>query len=520
MNSMNYIIIYRYYFLLNLLCFPLITFDISPFCCCCNQSGSYQETRYTITHSEKIIHTSTTTGDNENIDYTNFKQIYNFKNGNKYIDDKCNFYYNKLLEKYLAGRKVDSIIAEPIESLGKCFKVKINNSDVVYVKKDKKENKFYIDLLKELDYCELEYIYEGDYILTKEVQNDIDFGLYLNNKTIKKVYNTFSKTTNLLPYFTIAAFLRLQDCGIKLNNSQFKKINNDQYIVKALDIDIYDDSQYYKTDVSVQPEDIKSYNDFYIVLNGGFRSFGKIKRNFLELYEYNNEPLKEFYYFIVYGNYTELNEMFSDLPENKIDKLNKEQKNAFSALNKIFFMYNLVDYLKYKNFINDEVDYISYDNLQSIFRDKFKNDIKAFIIDYLLFFNGNEKFTEEDFDENDFTLLSIEKQNDIYETAYLFIAKLFEMSEKSFDIFFKFEKLWNCFADYIKEINEEQKKEIILKFKQMLDFLIKNNNSSDQNIKSSIKKIKTHICKVKNANLFEFIFTNDEIISKLNQLGI
>ena len=473
-------------------------------CCCfgCCQDGNKQ----TSSKESSII--------------TNPKIIFNFKTKNKDLPDEYNRYYNILINKYLKNRTPDSIIAEPIESLGKCFKVTINGNDVVYVKKDKKENKFYIDLLKELYYCELEYIYEGDYILTKEVQNDIDFRFYLNNKTIENVYDIFSKTTNLLPYFTIAAFLRLQDCGIKLNNSQFKKINNNQYIVKALDIDIYDDSQYYKTDVSVQPEDIKSYDDFYIVLNGGFRSFGKIKRNFLELYEYNNEPLKEFYYFIIYGNYTELNEMFSDLPENKIDKLNKEQKNAFYALNKIFFMYNLVDYLKYKNFINDEVDYISYDNLLSIVIDKFNSNIKEFIIDYLSFFAGDDKFTEGDFDEDDFNLLSIEKQNDIYETAYLFIAKLFEMSEKSFDIFFKFEKLWNCFADYIKEINEEQKKEIILKFKQMLDFLIKNNNSSDQNIKSSIEKIKAHIYKVKNANLFDFIFTNYEIISKLNQLSI
>ena len=91
---------------------------------------------------------------------------------------------------------------------------------------------------------------------------------------------------------------------------------------------------------------------------------------------------------------------------------------------------------------------------------------------------------------------------------------------KSFDIFFEFEKLWNCFVDYLHAITEEEKEEIILKFKQMLDFLIKNNNSSDQNIKSSIEKIKAHIYKVKNANLFDFIFTNDEIISKLNQLSI
>ena len=153
---MNYITIYLYLFLLNLLCFPIITFDISPFCCCCNQPGSYQEIKYTIKKTKKSIHTSTTTGDNENIDYTNFKQIHNFKDDCKYIRDKSNFYYNKLLEKYLAGRKVDSIETTLIEdSVHCCVKVKINNSDVVYIKEDKKINKLYIDILKYLDYCEL-----------------------------------------------------------------------------------------------------------------------------------------------------------------------------------------------------------------------------------------------------------------------------------------------------------------------------------------------------------------------------
>ena len=253
-----------------------------------------------------------------------------------------------------------------------------------------------------------------------------------------------------------------------------------------------------------------------------FITFGKIKRNFLKLYEYDNEPLKEFYYFIVFENYTDLNEMFSSRPENRINKFTKQQQNTFCVLSKIFFMSNLVDYLKSRNFINEEVNYISYDNLQSIVRDKFKSDIKAFIIGYFHFFDEDEdyKFTEDNFDEDDFKLLSIKKQANIYETAYLFIEKLFEMSEKSFSIFFEFEKLWNCFVDYLNFITEEQQEEIILKFKQMLDFLIKNNNSSDQNIKSSIEKIKTHICKVKNANLFDFIFNNGEIISKLNQLGI
>ena len=453
---------------------------------------------------------------------TNPKIIFDFKTKNKDLPDEYNINYNILINKYLKNRTPDSIIAEPIESLGKCFKVIINSNDVVYVKKDKKENKFYIDLLKELGYCELEYIYEGDYILTKEVQNDIDFEFHLNNKTIEYVYNIFSKTQNLLPYFTIAAFLRLQDCGIKLNNSQFKKINNDQYIVKALDIDIYDDSQYDKTDVSVQPKNIESYKDFYIVLNGGFRTFGRIKRNFLELYDSDNEPLKKFYYFIVYENYTQLNEMFSAYPENRINKLTRDQKNAFLALNKIFSMHNLVDYLKSRNLINNKVNYISYDNLLSIFIDIFKRDFKVFIINYIHFFDGDEnyKFTEDAFEEDDFKLLSIEKQADIYETAYLFIEKLFIMSEKSFNIFFDFEKLWNCFVDYIKFITEEQQEEIILKFGQMLDFLIKNKNSSDQNIKSSIEKIKTHICKVKYANLFNFIFNNGDINTKLENLGI
>ena len=67
---------------------------------------------------------------------TNHKIIFDFKTKNKYLPNEYNIYYNILINKYLKNKLPDSIYAEPIESLGKCFKITINGNDVVYVQKE------------------------------------------------------------------------------------------------------------------------------------------------------------------------------------------------------------------------------------------------------------------------------------------------------------------------------------------------------------------------------------------------
>ena len=509
MISMNYITIYVYYFLLNLLFFPLITFDISPFCCCCNQSGSYKETRYTnITH-----------GDNENIDYTNFKQIYNFKNVNKYVDDESNFYYNKLLEKYLAGRKVDSIETTLIKnSANCCVEVKINNSDVVYIKKDKKINELYIDILKHLDYCELDYIYESDYILTKKVQNDINFVFEDNQNTIDTIYNVFNNTENLLPYFTIAAFLQFQDCGIKLNNSQFKINEDGKYIVKALDINVYDYEK--RIDNLFKNILIKSYYDFYIVLNGGFYMFTGIKELFTELMKHDNSYLKKFYYFL----HKRPEELIGSLPSyctNELKDLIKgKELTCIRVLTPFFLIDNFMAYLKDKKFINDDSSEIKYTDLIEILTNKYKGNFKDFFKDYNIFLIKRNYISEDYFDnyeDDELELLNAKKGSDICETHYNVLEKLFEKTENCFNLLYQFEKLYNFFGDVIQKITPEDEKELINKFALMLDFLIDNRNNPKYD-KTCYQKIINYIKKIKGNGLFKFLFNNTNIETKLKLL--
>ena len=500
---MNYITIYLYLFLLNLLCFPIITFDISPFCCCCNQPGSYKETRYTITHSEKIIHTSTTTGDNENIDYTNFKQIHNFKDDCKYIRDKSNFYYNKLLEKYLAGRKVDSIETTLMkDSVHCCVKVKINNSDVVYIKEDKKINELYIDILKHLDYCELDYLYEGDYILTREVQHNINFDLKYNQSTIDTIYNVYHNTENLLPYFTIGAFLRLKGCGINLNDNQFKINENGKYTVKALDVN----SCEYNFDLKW----LKSYDDFYWSLNSGFRAFSDIKGLFIELKQYEVSDLKKFYYSL--HAYPEvLVRFFSEESNNEIEKFTSEEEDVFFYLHSLCSWDELKKYLESKGFIDNECKYIiKYTQLLEIFKDKYKNNFKEFLIDYLKYIKDN--FGEYHvFNDEELIAINATRGTDIYETCYNVMLKLFEKTDKCFKLLHNFEKLWNIFGDLmIEEINKgsytKTIEEIKIKFKQMQKFLSDNKDNPKYD-KNTFKKIEKDIEVVRESGLFNFLFS-------------
>ena len=171
--------------------------------------------------------------------------IFDYSLGDKSFPKEYNEKYDKIFKKYLETKGLDKINTvttyKGIKSQNHCRKITINDNKVVFIKQDKCDNSFYIDLLKYLDYCDLEYIYQDGVILTEEVKNDYEIELKENfdKEYFDKRIDILEKTENLLPYFTILSFLNFWDCGtLKLNNHIFKKQNNDKYLIKALDIDV------------------------------------------------------------------------------------------------------------------------------------------------------------------------------------------------------------------------------------------------------------------------------------------
>ena len=69
----------------------------------------------------------------------------------------------------------------------------------------------------------------------------------------------------------------------------------------------------------------------------------------------------------------------------------------------------------------------------------------------------------------------------------------------------------------MKEITEEQKKEIKEKFDKMLDFLI-NNKDDNKYEKDQFDNVVNNIKKIQKSTLFRFIFDDENINGKISKL--
>ena len=231
--------------------FFLLNFNIFPkntCCCCCKDKDEMPED---IKKWSKEIKKKANEI-NKKVKEENEKHphIFDYSLKDKSFPKGYNEKYDNILKKYLETKGLDKTIKttryEGVKSQNHVRKItienkNINNNKVIFIKHDKHDNSFYIDLLKYLGYCDLEYLYQDGVILTEEVKNDYEIELKENfdREYFNKSKNILEKTENLLSYFTILSFLNFWDCGtLKLNNHIFKKQSNGKYLIKALDIDV------------------------------------------------------------------------------------------------------------------------------------------------------------------------------------------------------------------------------------------------------------------------------------------
>lgn len=324
------------------------THSIIGCCCCCrnNQTQNYSE-QHTINNqktsnkikvllSEDPLETITIIGEVNKIKSPKSKIFINSlsQESQKNIldsteDDIEN--YIILLEKYRGGKDINNIKVEETKSANRCKKITfIDNGDVVFIKKDKGNNKLYIDLLKHLGLCDIEYIFDGDYILTKEIKDII----VLDTSTEMRLENTLSiisKIENFLPFYTILSFLNLKDCGLgRLDNVSLKQ-ENGNYSLKALDISL-----------DKKLTDDKSYKDFYGVLRRGTKG-----NTFLDKYKGIEKTYNQ-------KNYENFNKFFVTLYSNskEIDKILKftEKKTMTMTSN---YLKKLPFWISYINIVMD-----------------------------------------------------------------------------------------------------------------------------------------------------------------------
>jgi len=477
-------------------------------------------------------------------DYAEWKDKVKFIEG--YLDeDHSNHKFNQLLVKYLKNKGLNYDDCEfdvknvyysrNSESL-KCrkkyckeviIKDKDKNEDVVYLKKCYYINKLKIDLLKYLKYCDLEYTClkrSQKYILTKKVTDDVKFYEYLNDAYLNKSAKILEKTKNLVPYYITMSFLGCDNCGtLKLFNNYFTKINNDEYLIKALSFGEYDYSN------------IKDYYDICNNLNGFNDVFFKI----LE-FNYKNkidEDLKKFLYFTlfkkdhfddvsidfykkkdgywkffyyVYSNkfsYKDLEYyLHKKICDNHFDKKLKDggthtcYKGDDDDYEKKLFIEDDIGCDKHKNF-NENINTIIY-----IFENNFKSKFQEFFKDFITVAKMKYEDKEREIKGKD----NIEIYTKFYNDTNNKLQEFYNFYEKVINLKY-------YLIERIKKITKDEKKETIEKINGMLDFLI-NNKNNNQYEKKCIDEIIKNIKEVQKSTLFPFIFEDENIKNKIENL--
>ena len=448
--------------------------------------------------------------------------IFDYSLKDKSFPKGYNEKYDKIFKQYLETKGLDKTnkvtTYEGIKSQNHVRKItienkNINNNKVVFIKHDKHDNSFYIDLLKSLGYCDLEYLYQDGVILTEEVKNDYEIELKENydREYFNKSKDILEKTENLLPYFTILSFLNFWDCGtLKLNNHIFKKQSNGKYLIKALDIDVKE----------YREGNNEDYYNFYFDLNTGFNMFKEIRLFVTQTFKYDNLDFKKFIIFTNYSiNYIPV---ISKIFKDEVEELQEEEKSCFQ-----YFEDNISSKIELNDYLEKQLKYDGNYRDKDIFEfliKQYKGDFNTFLKDYIMYslndeyvcFNDNETL-------NDICkyLKIVEKDNytndEKVEIVLKLYQKLIEKTEKTFELLFEYFKFYNYLGDKMKEITEEQKGKIKEKFDKMLDFLIINNDNNKYD-KNQIDNVVNNIKKIQKSNLFRFIFDDENINGKISKL--
>ena len=506
---------FLYYFTL------ISTHSIIGCCCCCrnNQTQNYSK-QHTINNQKTnnkievllseaprepiiIIGEVNKIKSNKNKNFINSLSQESQKNILNSTEDDIENYIT-LLKKYREEKDINNIKVEKTKSVSRCKKITfLDNEDVVFIKKDKWNNRLYIDLLKYLGLCDIEYIFNGDYLLTKEIK-DIIVPDTSTEMQLENTLSILSKIENFLPFYTILSFLNLKDCGLdRLDNVSLKQ-ENGNYSLKALDISL-----------DKKLTDDKSYKDFYGVLRRGTEG-----NTFLNKYKgiektYNQENYENFNKFFVtlYSNSDQIDEILKFTES----KNNANDIKLFKEITFQDFLYQYCD-----GFENISKDDQNYDKLKEIYDNKYKGDygnfIKAIIEYSWNYEESNKKILQNKIRRKSDEIIG-HKIEDINEYSN-WLKKVIDspISESMKAIVKRHVLIINnqYIVERINKITNKEKNKIRKYYDKMLDFLIINKENNEYD-KSRYNFIVSKIKLIKKNGLFEFLYTN-EINEKINKL--
>ena len=178
--------------------------------------------------------------------------------------DGCQDLINKYCQKKKINFKKNDTICEDIKD-SSCFCKKITIEDngekhVFFIKKNDPINTYYIDILKQIGLCNLDYISNDKYLLTSEIdlsetKKFNNFNIDKDNNFDEKVLDKINDIKNFKEFCFFCALLELTDCNplYRLDNCYI--VNNH---LMLLDINRNDNSHHRKK---------KDLNQFYRFVN-------------------------------------------------------------------------------------------------------------------------------------------------------------------------------------------------------------------------------------------------------------
>ena len=500
----------KFFFIILYLNDYFISFSKCNTSCCCKKN---KEVKNYFNNFKKYNNEEEDSNKDNDVDSDDNEYKINFSKNDNNFDKSYNKNFNEILIKYINIKKLDynkcKFEIKNIKSKNHCRKVIIDNNKIVYIEINKYDNSFHIDLLKYLNFCELQYIRSNECILTEEIKNNYEINFNFSEKSLDEIYIFLPKINNIFPFYTILSFLNFKDCGtLKLNNNIIKKIDNDTYLINILDVDLN-----VKSNIK-----IKNYYDFYYNLNTGTKLTNKkYMKEISQLYKFEDSDIKRFYIFI--NIISEILEVINFKDKYNLEDIDINNFNNFKNLIKCEYLENYIDTKK-----ENKKDFLSrYESLLNIYNNNFNEFLRNFI--KYIYDNCQNKEEYYNFLNNDDILkyLEIDKINNEENEIMNTIIKLYDKCIKKIDPYFKylnkFFKIFHYLGDNIDRITDNDKKEIIEKFDKMLDFLIDNKNNEKYN-NEDIQRVVKNIKEVQEATLFPFIFGDKNIINKINMLTL
>ena len=496
--------------------------NIVSFADCCIEIQNIEQSKNSNNNIPQVEEMQSQNNYDENIQIEEDKEFF----------DGCQDLINKYCQKKKINFEKNDTICENIkDSSCGCKKITIEDNGkkhVFFIKENDPINTYYIDILKQIGLCNLDYISNDKYLLTSEIdlsetKKFNNFNIDKDNNFDEKVLDKINDIKNFKEFCFFCSLLELTDCNplYRLDNCYI--VNNH---LMLLDINRNDNSPHRKKkDLNqfyrfVNPYKKKEYFYSTLLQNTYFNFSYIFDKNYLD-YE-DDLDLNIAALMFVINQYCEKSffvekENFVDSEESDIIKFlnvkgyGKDLKMlvktpSIISKNKTFWKGVLKTKCKLINVKKE---------LRKLFLEKFKDNLFETFVEYVCrnIWEMRYKDSEQEkkkFYGSDYKIFLRKVKNNLEKCKDIIKAL-----KKYFDseIFLKNEKFKKVMLS--EDFTHEEKDNIVNKLNIILNYLQRNILDSKDIYKKITCDLVYRLQAIRKADLFNFLFENEEISARM-----